>query len=183
MIWQIPSTRLLKHRLPRLEEGTLSRPILRFWVVLWMILSVAVAISAACTPSPTPTPIPTVWPTITLPRPTAPPTKSVEQVTAAVKSSAYLDRMHLDKGVSCQTCHDPFPPQAPPSTEKCLSCHKGSYEELAQTTIRLDPISSHKSHLGAEPCVTCHCAHKPFVYHCATCHTDRTYTGRYATGK
>jgi hypothetical protein len=147
--------------------------------MLAMMILITTMIS--CSSAPTPTPMPTVWPTITLPRPTAAPTKSVEQVMAAVKSSAHLDRVHLDKGMTCQTCHDPFPPQAQPSTEKCFSCHKATYDELAKTTVRLEPRNPHKSHLGAEPCTTCHGVHKPFVYHCSSCHVEWTYAGRYAT--
>lgn len=148
---------------------------------LMLVTTILIGTAISCTSVPTPTPIPLALPTITLPRPTATPTKSVEQVMATVKSSAYLDRMHLDKGITCQMCHDPFPPQATPSNEKCLSCHQGTYDELAKMTVKFEPRNPHKSHLGAESCTSCHGAHKPFVYLCASCHSEWTYTGRYAT--
>ncbi len=142
----------------------------------------AISLSACGgTPTPTSTPIPTP----TLP-PTPPPTptaipKTVDQVMASWKTSPYLDRVHMEKGLNCQSCHIPFPPQGKPSMETCLSCHGGSYEELAKTTANLLEKNPHQSHLGTEPCTSCHGAHQPFVYLCGTCHTDWTYSGKYPT--
>lgn len=152
------------------------------WLLFAVIVSIAIVLAACSTP-PTPTPAPVPTPTLPLtptPKPTnVPPT--VDQVMASWKTSPYLDNVHLTKGLECQACHQPFPPQGKPPMATCLTCHKGSYEELGKTTTRFGDKNPHKSHLGAEPCTSCHGAHKPFLYLCGTCHTDRIYDGRYPT--
>ncbi len=127
-------------------------------------------------------PIPKPTPTLTLEQrldaiPTATPhvAKTMAQVQQAIAKSPYMDNKHISKGLTCQSCHVPFPPQGAPDPKVCLSCHGGTFSDLAAKTSKLSP-NPHKSHLGEEPCTSCHYSHGPFVYLCHTCHDEYTST-------
>ena len=85
---------------------------------------------------------------------------------AAVQNLA--DR-HIARGLKCESCHADAAHPAPVKKEKCLSCHGGSYEKLAEQTDSLE-INPHDSHLGKIECTKCHRGHKPAVLECARCH-------------
>lgn len=123
---------------------------------------------------PTVLPSPVVFATKT-------PSATVAEIMISSQTSPYLDHVHLQRGVTCQACHDPFPPVAKPAITVCLSCHGGTYAAVAAKTQNIDP-NPHASHRGEEPCTSCHVVHAPFVYMCAQagCHTDWKYTGRFA---
>jgi Cytochrome c3 len=148
---------------------------------MWIVVALSILILSACQPAPTPTEQPTVLPTPLPPEATDTPAVTVEQVEATWKSSPYLDHVHLQNGLTCQSCHNPFPPTGAPDMSVCLSCHGGSYAAVAKLTENLSP-NPHASHLGEVPCTTCHGVHKPFVYYCSTCHPEMQYSGRYVTG-
>ena len=76
---------------------------------------------------------------------------------------------HIARGLKCESCHADAAHPAPVKKEKCLSCHGGSYEKLAEQTDSLE-INPHDSHLGKIECTKCHRGHKPAVLECARCH-------------
>ncbi|MDW7673320.1 MAG: cytochrome c3 family protein [Bacillota bacterium] len=102
--------------------------------------------------------------------------KTVADVMASIEESNYLDATHLNNGLDCSTCHSELPvdkaPPTPPQ-ETCLSCHYGSYEELAKTTEYLKELNPHNSHDGQLDCDWCHYAHEPFNNYCGECHSYR----------
>ncbi len=132
--------------------------------------------SACASPTPKPTPTPDLLARLdAMPTATPKPRKTVAEVQQALSKSPYMDSKHISKGLTCQSCHTPFPPQGVPDSKVCLSCHGGTYSDLAAKTSKLDP-NPHKSHLGEEPCTSCHYSHEPFVYLCHTCHNEYTNT-------
>lgn len=110
------------------------------------------------------------------PRPTLTPTPSVIRVLASWQNSHYMDRVHLDAALTCQSCHVPFPPDHEPASDVCLACHEGSYYAMGRLTSNLDPNPHH----GCRefPCTSCHGAHKPFFFFCSRCHDFRD-SGRF----
>ncbi|MDW7673326.1 MAG: cytochrome c3 family protein [Bacillota bacterium] len=102
--------------------------------------------------------------------------KTVAEVMASVGASKYLDANHLNAGLECDTCHSELPEEGAPDTppqETCLSCHYGSYDELANTTKYLVELNPHNSHDGQLDCDWCHKAHEPFNNYCGECHEYR----------
>jgi hypothetical protein len=144
------------------------------WPFMLLVLLLATVVVTGCGGTPTPMPTPA-------PRPTETPKPAItaEQVNAALKSSPYIDEVHIDKGLTCQTCH-PQGTGTPPTAATCLGCHGPAYTDLAAKTKALNP-NPHQSHLGEETCTTCHAVHGPFVYACGQCHSEYQYQGRFAT--
>ena len=102
--------------------------------------------------------------------------KTVSEIMGLVENSEFIDKSHLDAGLECKSCHGPLPEKGqtpePPSTEKCLSCHEGSYNELAKLTEEgWEERNPHKSHQGELACSDCHKVHDSFEFICNTCHT------------
>jgi len=65
---------------------------------------------------------------------------TISQVMTSVATSHYLDKTHLDKGLTCDNCHGKVTagqPVIPPNAQKCLSCHGGSYEANAAKTASI----------------------------------------------
>jgi hypothetical protein len=136
---------------------------------------------AACGGTHTPTiEVPTVLPTPVV-FATKTPAPSVAEIMISAQTSPYLDHVHLTNGLTCQSCHDSLPPTSTPTMALCLSCHGGTYAAVAAKTTSIVP-NPHASHRGEEPCTSCHRIHAPFEYMCtrAGCHTDLSYTGRFA---
>jgi Cytochrome c3 len=157
------------------ETGIMSgRSILSFVAFALLITACQGAPAANQAPEP-----PTVLPTPIPPEATNTPSTTVEQVEVTWKTSPYLDRIHLENGLTCQSCHNPFPPTSAPDKSVCLSCHGKTYAGLAELTANVDP-NPHASHLGQAPCTDCHGVHKPFVYYCSSCHPEMQYSGRFA---
>ncbi len=157
--------------------------VMRRQVCLGALCSIAAAllVLSACQPVPTPTEQPTVLPTpVTLVPQSA--SLTVDQVMADWSTSPYLDHIHMEKGLTCQSCHDPFPPKEPPDTSVCLSCHGGNYAAVAKLTGNQSP-NPHASHLGELPCTICHGVHTPFEYYCSTCHINYIYSGRFVNAE
>jgi hypothetical protein len=133
-----------------------------------LICLLLVTVAACSSPTPTPTPRPTATPF-----PTATPTrvKTVDEVTAALPTSKFLDAKHAAKGVQCVACHGTMPPKGAPEMSVCLGCHGGSYTALGDLTVKVNP-NPHRSHNGELACTKCHHGHAPFEYYCGTCHDE-----------
>ena len=62
--------------------------------------------------------------------------------------------------------------------DKCLSCHGGSYEELAKQTAQLGEYNPHQSPHGNLNCNECHKGHAAQVDTCGQCHPNGGQTMR-----
>ena len=62
--------------------------------------------------------------------------------------------------------------------DKCLSCHGGSYEELAKQTADLGEYNPHNSPHGQINCNECHKGHAAQVDTCGQCHPNGGQTMR-----
>ena len=147
-------------------------------LVLWRFLLSALLLAAAlvgCGSTPTATPMPSPTPA---PTAVSKPTVTAEQVSAALKSSPFLDKKHVDKGLTCEKCH-PQGTSTPPTGAACLGCH-GPVSNLAAKTKAFSP-NPHQSHLAEDACLTCHAVHGPFTFACADCHNEYQYKGRFPT--
>lgn len=58
------------------------------------------------------------------------------------------------------------------NNEKCLSCHGGSYEELAKQTSSLGDFNPHSNPHGQMNCNECHKGHSSQVDTCSECHSN-----------
>jgi hypothetical protein len=155
------------------EKSLRVRP--SFMRTATVILSgLALFILASCTNGarPTPTQTPQAAPAVTVAfriyaAPTATP-MTVEQARQIVQNNpSFLASQHLALGLSCESCHHPFPPTTGPSNSTCLACHGGSYDAVAALTP--GAMNPHHSHLGALPCGFCHYGHQPFESQCSQC--------------
>jgi len=158
------------------------------WPVRIVILLLAAVALAACGAASSGTEAPTVLPTAvgaagsrTPPADVTPrPIELTEaQVRANLPNSQFHDRKHIDRGYDCPTCHRGAL-GADPGKVVCLTCHGPTYTALANRTRALSP-NPHATHLGEEPCTTCHGMHWPFVYVCTSCHSEKVYSGRFTT--
>ncbi len=130
---------------------------------------IALGAIAACQGAPKATPTAYATPTLP-PTPTPKPTRSVAEVQSAWQSQPYLASTHLKKGLQCQTCHNPFPPNGAPESKTCLTCHGGSYAAVA-ALVKSNP-NPHQSHLGEIACAECHRGHESFALKCSGCHPE-----------
>jgi hypothetical protein len=158
------STGLKKDAVPtmRISSNRSGRLAMALWLSLLLALAACSAPRPPATPTPTPAPLPTATPT---------PVKTVDQVTAALPTSKFLDSMHVVKGIECVLCHGTMPPTGAPATEVCLGCHGGSYTVLGDKTTTVTP-NPHRSHNGALACTECHHSHAPFTFYCGSCHNE-----------
>ena len=62
--------------------------------------------------------------------------------------------------------------------EKCLSCHGGSYDALAELTADLGDYNPHKSPHGQMNCNECHKGHAVQIDTCGQCHDNGGQTMR-----
>ena len=56
--------------------------------------------------------------------------------------------------------------------EKCLSCHGGTYDALAELTADLGRYNPHNSPHGQQNCNECHQGHAAQINVCERCHTN-----------
>lgn len=87
----------------------------------------------------------------------------------AADGSHFLADRHAERGVKCVDCHGAGTPTADVSANQCLKCHGGTYKALAAKTDS-DDINPHDTHLGEQPCTTCHAGHKQPQLSCDGCH-------------
>jgi nitrate/TMAO reductase-like tetraheme cytochrome c subunit len=82
--------------------------------------------------------------------------------------------IHLQKGMSCSTCHgtDLIPDANATSINgQCGMCH-GALDKLAASHKGPAWLNPHASHLGNIPCSSCHMAHQESKPYCLNCHTN-----------
>ena len=88
--------------------------------------------------------------------------------------SRHLANIHIQKGLSCQTCHgNDLIPDANASAvnAQCGTCH-GGMEQVAQTHKGQPWLNPHASHLGNIPCSSCHMGHQESKAYCLNCHKN-----------
>ena len=106
---------------------------------------------------------------------------------AAVQNLA--DR-HIARGLKCESCHADAAHPAPVKKEKCLSCHGGSYEKLAEQTdsLEINPISERSNARSATGGISPRCSNAPAAtISAASCisgsaATDKSRTCGFETG-
>lgn len=76
---------------------------------------------------------------------------------------------HMQKGVTCEMCHNSAQPVTKAKAKSCAKCHK--YEDLAQKSAKLNP-NPHDSHAGQLRCTLCHREHEQSVVYCKECHKN-----------
>lgn len=121
-----------------------------------------------------PPPIVAARPTATVtasPTPTLTPHRNVEEVKNSWATSKNLDGRHRDIGLTCEKCHNPFPPQAAPADTVCLACHGRGESGVRPITAQYKP-NPHDGHYGEITCAFCHKMHEPKIASCALCHED-----------
>jgi len=89
--------------------------------------------------------------------------------TAPGAGHGFLIDKHVAAGLTCVKCHTESTAKAP-EMATCLSCHGGTYDELAAMTAKDQP-NPHSSHRGQVPCAECHHVHIASVTLCSQCHT------------
>lgn len=96
-------------------------------------------------------------------------TFSYAQRSAPGAGHGFLIDKHMAAGLACGACHtEPAP--AAVSMATCLSCHGGTYANLAARTTNSLP-NPHASHRGEEPCGSCHHVHVASETVCNQCHS------------
>lgn len=102
--------------------------------------------------------------------------KTVEDIRLAIADSPYLDKTHLDNGVSCDDCHGTINEGEDlviPDDQVCLDCH-GSYEDLAKVLAEKEHWQRYNPHYPAherDQCISCHKSHSSFELTCSSCHS------------
>lgn len=78
---------------------------------------------------------------------------------------------HVEKGVSCTSCHGQNNEIEYPTIEQCRTCHNPA--DVAKKTEKVKPQNPHVSpHYGTElDCVLCHTQHAEPVNQCNQCHS------------
>ena len=98
------------------------------------------------------------------------PAMNVFSQTAALGGGhGFLIDKHVTAHVTCTQCHSAGTTVAP-TTAICLTCHGGTYQNLAARTA-IDMPNPHESHQGEIFCAECHHVHKASVTVCNQCHT------------
>ncbi len=101
--------------------------------------------------------------------------------------------VHMQAGENCLSCHEPtlstqlaevqaqltgtygdlgLSSRYYVDNDKCLSCHGGSYDELAKLTEDLGDYNPHDNPHGQMNCNECHKGHSAQVNTCAQCHDN-----------
>jgi nitrate/TMAO reductase-like tetraheme cytochrome c subunit len=99
---------------------------------------------------------------------------AIKRATEDTVHSRHLANIHIQKGLSCQTCHgDDLIPDANASAvnAQCGTCH-GGLEQVAQTHKGPPWLNPHASHLGNIPCSSCHMGHQESKAYCLNCHKN-----------
>ena len=83
-----------------------------------------------------------------------------------------LDDIHQgQEAMVCEDCHNPFPPEGPPSNDVCIACHGETTDGLKALTAIYEP-NPHDGHEGEVQCAYCHQNFGPEVSPCSFCHED-----------
>jgi nitrate/TMAO reductase-like tetraheme cytochrome c subunit len=88
--------------------------------------------------------------------------------------SSHLANHHVQKGMTCSTCHgnDLIPDANATSVNaQCATCH-GGMEKVAASFKGPSYLSPHASHLGNIACGSCHYGHQESKAYCLNCHTN-----------
>ena len=101
--------------------------------------------------------------------------------------SSHLANHHLQKGLTCSSCHgnDLIPDaNATSINAQCATCH-GGMEKVAASHKGPSYLNPHASHLGNIACGSCHFAHQELKAYCLNCHTnfDMPMRGRATSAK
>jgi nitrate/TMAO reductase-like tetraheme cytochrome c subunit len=99
---------------------------------------------------------------------------AIKRATEDTVHSHHLANIHIQKGLSCQTCHgNDLIPDANASAvnAQCGTCH-GGLEQVAQTHKGPPWLNPHASHLGNIPCSSCHMGHQESKAYCLNCHKN-----------
>jgi hypothetical protein len=102
--------------------------------------------------------------------------KSYQNVLQDIETSPFMDKVHIDAGLNCQSCHGELDAEGQvttvPTTEDCLSCHGGDYRSFGKEfEEEWGEQNPHWSHQGELDCTACHSSHKSFELYCNTCHS------------
>ena len=95
----------------------------------------------------------------------------------------FLIDKHLKAKVSCKSCHAANPPGKQTNwITTCLGCHEGSYNKLAEKTVKVYP-NPHVFHdypfassEGPLACELCHHVHKASEVYCYKCHNASEFS-------
>lgn len=153
---------------------TLSKTLL-FAITLFVLL-LAAACSQQGAQKSAPPPVVAARPTATetaAPTPTLTPVprRNVDDIKNGWTTSKNLDGQHRDVGLTCEKCHNPFPPQAAPADTICLACHGRGESGVRNITTHYKP-NPHDGHYGEITCAFCHKMHEPKIAACALCHEE-----------
>ncbi len=88
--------------------------------------------------------------------------------------SPHLANIHLQKGMSCATCHgkDLIPDaNATAINTQCATCH-GGIEKIAANHKGPSYLNPHAGHIGNVACSSCHAGHQESKAYCQNCHTN-----------
>ena len=99
---------------------------------------------------------------------------AIKRATEDTVHSPHLANIHLQKNVSCSTCHgnDLIPDaNATAINAQCATCH-GGMEKVALNHKGPSYLNPHAAHLGNIPCSSCHIAHQELKAYCLNCHTN-----------
>jgi hypothetical protein len=118
-----------------------------------------VAVRPTAAEAATPTPLPT------------PTRRNLDEVKNSWEASKNLDGRHRDIGLTCEKCHNPFPPQSAPADTVCLACHGRGESGVRNITTHYKP-NPHDGHYGEIACAFCHKMHEPKIASCAQCHEE-----------
>lgn len=76
---------------------------------------------------------------------------------------------HMQKGVTCEQCHNSSAPVAAAKSKACMKCH--NYQDLAAASAaKKVALNPHDSHAGQLRCTLCHKEHEQSVLYCRQCH-------------
>ncbi len=151
---------------------TLSKTLLSV-SALFILLLVAGCGQGAQKSAPPP-PVVVARPTATeaaTPTPTPAPRRNVDDIKNGWATSKNLDGRHRDSNLTCERCHNPFPPQSAPADAVCLSWHGRGESGVRNITTHYKP-NPHDGHYGEITCAFCHKMHEPKIASCALCHEE-----------
>lgn len=78
---------------------------------------------------------------------------------------------HMQKGVTCEQCHNSSAPVAAAKSKACMKCH--NYPDLAAASVAKKlALNPHDSHAGQLRCTLCHKEHEQSVLYCRQCHKN-----------
>lgn len=78
---------------------------------------------------------------------------------------------HMQKGVTCEQCHNSSAPTAAAKSKACMKCH--NYQDLAAASAaKKVALNPHDSHAGQLRCTLCHKEREQSVLYCRQCHKN-----------